>query len=195
LTSATIPNSVITIGEYAFNDCASLTNVTLGKSVTNIGAWAFLSCSNLTTVTIPNSVTAIGGFAFYYCSSLTSVYFMGNAPNVDYRAFQNDPTTLYYLSGTTGWASSPLLGCYPTVMWSPSIQTTNATFGLQSNQFGFPITGPTNLPILVQAATNLANPVWTNVLSCTLTNGAIYFADPSWSNYPSQFYRVLYLLP
>ncbi len=73
LTSIIIPNSVESIGEYAFNGCSGLTSVTIGNSVTSIGNFAFQSCSGLTSVTIPNSVTSIGSYAFYGCSGLTSV--------------------------------------------------------------------------------------------------------------------------
>ena len=78
LTSVTIPNSVTTIGDGAFWNCSGLTSVTIGNSVTSIGESAFYNCSGLTSVTIPNSVTSIGGFAFAGCSGLTSV-FIGNS--------------------------------------------------------------------------------------------------------------------
>jgi hypothetical protein len=71
LTSITIPNSVTSIGDYAFAYC-SLTSVTIPNSVTSIGNNAFAYCS-LTSVTIPNSVTSIGDYAFRSCSSLTSI--------------------------------------------------------------------------------------------------------------------------
>jgi hypothetical protein len=73
LTSVTIPNSVTTVGGYAFSGCSGLTAVTIPNSVTTIGAYAFVRCSSLTSVTIPNSVTTIGTYAFAYCSGLTTV--------------------------------------------------------------------------------------------------------------------------
>ncbi len=45
--------------------------ITIPNSVTSIGNYAFCECSSLTSVTIPNSVTSIGSSAFEYCSSLT----------------------------------------------------------------------------------------------------------------------------
>ena len=68
-----IPNSVTSIGQYAFSGCSGLTSVTIPNSVTSIGEWAFYSCYGLTSVTIPNSVNNIGTFAFKGCSRLTSV--------------------------------------------------------------------------------------------------------------------------
>ena len=44
LTSVTIPNSVTTIGDNAFNWCTGLTSVTIPNSVTSIGSHAFSSC-------------------------------------------------------------------------------------------------------------------------------------------------------
>ena len=73
LTSITIPNSVTSIGDRAFRNCSGLTSVTIPNSVTSIGRYAFEGCSGLTSVTIPNSVTSIGNYAFSYCSGLTSV--------------------------------------------------------------------------------------------------------------------------
>ena len=73
LTSATIGNSVTRIGDSAFSNCSSLISVTIGDSVTSIGNRAFSSCSNLTSIVIPDSVTSIESYAFAFCSSLTSI--------------------------------------------------------------------------------------------------------------------------
>ena len=73
LTSATIGNSVTRIGDSAFSNCSSLISVTIGDSVTSIGNHAFSGCSNLTSIVIPDSVTSIESYAFAFCSSLTSI--------------------------------------------------------------------------------------------------------------------------
>ena len=73
LTSVTIPNSVTSIGDEAFSGCTGLTSVTIPNSVTSIGDGAFSSCRGLTSVTIGMSVTSIGKSAFSLCSGLTSI--------------------------------------------------------------------------------------------------------------------------
>jgi hypothetical protein len=100
----TIPTSVTSLGDRAFDSCLSLTSVTIGNNVTNIGYYAFDHCSSLTTVTIGNSVTSIGSGTFQYCTSLAGVYFQGNAPSVGSQVFDYaNNAIVYYLLGTTGW--------------------------------------------------------------------------------------------
>ena len=77
LTSINIPNSVTTIGEDAFSNCHSLTSINIPNSVTIIGEGAFYCCDSFTSINIPNSVTTIGNFAFGYCLSITII----NIPN------------------------------------------------------------------------------------------------------------------
>ena len=168
----------------------SLTNLIIGNSVTNIGYEAFEGCSSLTSVTLPASVTSIGNYAFYYCTSLTGAYFPGNAPSGgdSYVFLYDNKATVYCLPETTGWTS--WFGARPVVLWNPQAQTSDTSFGIQANQFGFNITGTANIPILVEASTNLANATWIPLLTCTLTNGSIYFSDPQWMNCPGRFYRL-----
>ncbi|MCI7429851.1 MAG: leucine-rich repeat domain-containing protein [Bacteroidales bacterium] len=87
LTSVTIPNSVTSIGESAFYNCSGLTSVTIPSSVTSIGDLAFADCSGLTSITIPNSVRSIGGAAFAGCSGLTSVTIPNSVTSIEEGAF------------------------------------------------------------------------------------------------------------
>ena len=83
----TIPDSVTTIGEYAFSDCSSLASVIIPDSVTTIGSSAFGCCTSLASVIIPDSVTTIGKFAFSDCTSLTSVTIPGSVTTIGSSAF------------------------------------------------------------------------------------------------------------
>jgi len=215
LTSITIPDSVTSIGSSFFVG-DSLTNISVAadnpaysstngvlfdkaqdtiiefppglninyiipNSVTNIAGEAFDGCMGLSSVIIPPGVTSIGDDAFLNCYNLTTVYFLGNAPTVvSQYAFSDDPATFYYLPGTIGWAAS--FG--GAVLWNPQ-----ATALATSGQFGFNITGLTNVTIVVEACTNLANPVWLPVSTNTLSgSGTSSFSDPQWTNYPNRYY-------
>ena len=73
IKSVVIESGVTSIGDFAFNGCASLTNVKIPSSVKNIGKVAFQSCISLTSVMIPSGVTNIGDGAFRLCNGLTYV--------------------------------------------------------------------------------------------------------------------------
>lgn len=73
LTSASIPNSVTSIGRRAFQDCSSLASITIPDNVVSIGEYAFYGCSSLPSIIIPDSVTSVGEWTFGLCSGLTSV--------------------------------------------------------------------------------------------------------------------------
>lgn len=195
LTSLTIPNSVTSIGELAFEGCSGLTNMVIGNSVTSIGDQAFRGCSGLTSVVIPSSVTSIGGWAFLDLSGLHSVYFQGNAPNgitgsLDTTIFQNAwAGTVFYLPGTTGWGAT--FGGRPTALWyQPQPQILGSAYGLdvRSNAFHFTVSWATNLSLVVEASSDLAN--WTPLTTNALASGTNSFSDSSYTNYSKRFYRV-----
>ena len=85
----TIPDSVTSIGDYAFSGCSRLASVTIGNGVTSIGSCAFGGCSRLASVTIPDSVTSIGDWAFSDCISLTSITIPDSVTSIGKGAFEN----------------------------------------------------------------------------------------------------------
>jgi len=66
----------------------------------------------------------------------------------------------------------------------------DGNFGIQTNDFGFDITGISNQVVVVEVCTNLISPDWLQVQTNTLTGVPSYFSDPQWTNYPARFYRL-----
>ena len=89
LTYIEIPNSVTSIGEYAFSVCPNLISIEIPNSVTSIGCDAFSDCTSLTSIEIPNSVTSIGERAFYNCTSLTNIEIGENVASIGKSAFED----------------------------------------------------------------------------------------------------------
>ena len=108
LTSVTIPYSVTTINDYAFEECTSLRDLRIedGSNILSCNSNAFKECplktlylgrdlqnpcfrsnTTLTSVTIGNSVTTIGEEAFYGCTGLTSVTIGNSVTTIGEEAF------------------------------------------------------------------------------------------------------------
>lgn len=83
----TIPNTVTSIGAWAFLHCTRLTSITIPDSVTSIGNAAFFGCKGLTSFMISNSLTCIGDSAFSGCTSLTSFKIPDSVTRIGMHAF------------------------------------------------------------------------------------------------------------
>ena len=95
LQEVTIPDSVTFIGNSAFERCVELTSVSIGHGVTEIGYRAFMSCTSLESVTIPENVAKIGSNAFSCCEKLVSVTYLGsNRP----ECYHSGKGEMFYLS-------------------------------------------------------------------------------------------------
>ncbi len=72
LKQVSLPQGLITIGDYAFEHNRALESIVLPDSVTTIGHASFYSCYSLTTVNMPASLVTIGGNAFQYNEKQTA---------------------------------------------------------------------------------------------------------------------------
>lgn len=89
LSGVTIPSSVTSIGNSSFFFCRLITDLTIPNSVKSIGNDAFGSSSGLVSIVIPNSVTSIGNSAFAYCTGLTSVILSNSITEIANSTFDH----------------------------------------------------------------------------------------------------------
>lgn len=86
--SIVIPDTVETIGEYAFVD-NNMKTITLPDSINSIGKGAFLRCRSLTEITIPKNVTTIDYETFRNCTNLTNVILPEGLTTIKSAAFRS----------------------------------------------------------------------------------------------------------
>ncbi|MGN0543663.1 MAG: leucine-rich repeat protein [Acutalibacteraceae bacterium] len=108
-----IPDGVISIGDYAFENCFGLTSVIVSNSATSIGWYAFYKCTELTSTTIPDCVKSIGGYAFCGCTRLTNVKIPDSVTSIGDCAFSGCAglTSITIPDGVTSIRNYAFSGC------------------------------------------------------------------------------------
>lgn len=93
-----IEGRITSIGNHAFEKCSNLIYITIPDGIISIGKYAFCDCVNLTSIAIPDSVTEIGKNAFKGCSVLTEINYGGTKKQWDNvsKAFCQDEGADYY---------------------------------------------------------------------------------------------------
>lgn len=89
LVSIDIPDSVTSIENYAFEESAALKDVALPAGITSIESYLFYNCPALENVTIPYGVESIGNGAFGYCTSLKNVEIPDSVTSIDSYVFMS----------------------------------------------------------------------------------------------------------
>ncbi len=74
LLNTTLPSTLATIGEYAFEKCVAYTSIELEQTqIRTIGNYAFAGCTSATHITLPATLKALGNNAFAGCSALSAI--------------------------------------------------------------------------------------------------------------------------
>ena len=175
-TSYTIPDSVTSIGYYAFAGCTGLTSITIPNSVTSIGNRAFCGCTGLTSITIPNSVTSIGNGAFYDCTGLTSITIPDSVTSIEDVAFDGCTglTSITIPNSVTSIGSYAFYGCTGLT----SITIPNSVTSIGSYAFER-CTGLTSITI-PNSVTSIGNDAFdgcTGLRSITISNSVTSIED------------------
>ena len=158
-----IPSSVSSIGRNAFSGTA-LTSVTFGSYLESIGNYSF-NGTYLTSVTIPDSVTYIGNYAFNECSDLASVTIGNSVTTIGISAFANctSLTSVTIPASVTSIGNQAFYICRSLTSITCEA-TTPPTFVKGTNAWRV-FTGNENLVIYVPAAsvdTYKAAEIWSN---------------------------------
>ena len=88
ITDVEFPNSIVRIGDYAFQSLTSLKSIRIHEGVTHIGAYAFHECIALEKVTLPESLIVIGDCAFF-SSGITEIVIPKNVTTIGPSAFSS----------------------------------------------------------------------------------------------------------
>ena len=133
--NSVIPESVTSVGAYAFSGYGGLTSVTIPKDVTSIGSYAFSGCSGLTSVTIPDSVKSIGSGVFFDCSSLTEITIPRGVEKIDYNTFLgcSSLSSVTIPESVTSIGHDAFFGCSRLT----SITIPESVTSIESNAFSF----------------------------------------------------------
>jgi hypothetical protein len=79
LTALTVPESVATVGKYAFSRCINLETVRYAGSI--VGEFMFVYCTSLSSVALAITVQEISSHCFNYCDNLDEITYEGTLEN------------------------------------------------------------------------------------------------------------------
>ncbi len=128
LSSITLPEGLLSIGEYAFHSCGSLSSIQIPSTVCSLGMEMFPNCP-LTSITIPEGVSYLGHSLLYGCGSLTSVTLPDNLTCIGANVFDGCAISTLSLPSTVRFIDGGSLSdCWglQTIMYNGTMEQWNA---------------------------------------------------------------------
>lgn len=198
--SINIPDSVASIGDYAFSGCSALTSVTIPDSVTTIGRYAFSECSRLTSVTIPNTVTSIGTYAFSGVGRnevMDSIEIPGSVKKISDYMF-SESTNVKHIILNEGTTSIGQRAFYFTGLQNITIPSTVTSIGKaicqDCNSMQYALCLPTTPPTLAYLNTQYDYPFGNNSATYPIYVPAesvdAYKTATGWSSFASRIQAI-----
>ena len=84
-----IPDSVVSIGKFAFSENKSLSSVKLSNSLKELGMGAFQNCTELQKVVLPKCLLKVEAYTFNGCVKLSNVDMYKGISSIDSMSFAN----------------------------------------------------------------------------------------------------------
>ena len=126
LSTIVIPDGMVAIPKYAFQNCTGLKTIQLPESVEVINSDAFSGCINLQTINIPIMLAKIDYDAFYACSSLKTLNLPNGLTVIGENAFRESGIISIEIPHTVtsiGTACFRACANLDTVIWTNSVTT------------------------------------------------------------------------
>ena len=87
MKSVILPETVVSIGNYAFYGCYYVNQIYLPDGITYIGDFAFYDCKKISELILPEQLVKIGEYAFGSCYGLNTVVLKNNLTIIENNAF------------------------------------------------------------------------------------------------------------
>ena len=81
------PDSLITIGKYAFYHCYDIESLEWGDELTTIEEYAFAYDEGISELDFPDKLTRLGSYAFYYCAGIEDIYLPESVSRIERNTF------------------------------------------------------------------------------------------------------------
>ena len=88
LEKVILPETLKSIGNFAFNNCDKLKEIEIPSSVTYLSICTFASCDSLNKVILHEGLTGIGNECFHYCKNLKTITLPDSLTYISSSAFQ-----------------------------------------------------------------------------------------------------------
>ncbi|MSZ09472.1 MAG: leucine-rich repeat protein, partial [Actinobacteria bacterium] len=186
ISTLTIPNSVTNLGEQAFAATTQLNQITLGTGLNQISQYAFSGATSLTSLTIPSSVTSIGNHAFEYLEGLTSLTIPNSVTSIGNSAFRNAVllTSLTIPNSVTSIGSSAFAMDGLNALQSISLGKNVVSIGAQAFAGASNIT-ELDIPGSVTSIGNSAFQGFTRLETITIASSVLTLGSNSFLDAPS----------